>query len=140
MLKGTCICAQSLQLCPTLCYPVDYSPPGSSAHGIFQAIILEWVTISSSRESSQSRDWTHISYVSCIGRWVLKKLQCLTIHKQKKCTIGFTPDFFFSFERELVHQQSSKHIWVYNVMWQWTHNVNNVHLEANISVNLYISG
>ena len=30
------------QLCPTLCDPMDYSPPGSSAHGIFQARILEW--------------------------------------------------------------------------------------------------
>ena len=35
------------------CDPVYYSPPGSSAHGIFQASILEWVAISSSRGSSQ---------------------------------------------------------------------------------------
>ena len=35
------------QLCPTLCNPMDYSPPGSSAHGIFQARILEWVAIPS---------------------------------------------------------------------------------------------
>ena len=35
------------QLCPTLCDPMDYSPPGSSAHGIFQARILEWVAIPS---------------------------------------------------------------------------------------------
>ena len=33
------------QLCLTLCYPVDCSPPGSSLHGIFQARILEWVAI-----------------------------------------------------------------------------------------------
>ena len=44
------------QLCPTLCDPVDYSPPGSSIHGIFQASILEWVAISFSRRSSQPRD------------------------------------------------------------------------------------
>ena len=31
------------QLCPTLCEPMDYSPPGSSVHGILQARILEWV-------------------------------------------------------------------------------------------------
>ena len=31
------------QSCPTLCDPVDYSPPGSSIHGISQARILEWV-------------------------------------------------------------------------------------------------
>ena len=34
------------QLCPTLCNPMDCSPPGSSVHGIFQARILEWVAIS----------------------------------------------------------------------------------------------
>ena len=43
------------------------SPPGSSAHGIPQAKILEWVAILSSRASSWPRDWTHISYVYCIG-------------------------------------------------------------------------
>ena len=56
------------QLCPTLCDPMDCSPPGSSVHGISQASMLEWVTISSSRGSSQPRDRTH---VSCIGRWIL---------------------------------------------------------------------
>ena len=37
--------AKSLQLCPTLCDPIDGSPPGSSTHGIFQARVLEWGTI-----------------------------------------------------------------------------------------------
>ena len=63
-----CICVQS---CPTLCYPIDRSLPGSSIHGIFQAWILEWVAISFSRGSSWPRDQTHISYASFIGRWVL---------------------------------------------------------------------
>ena len=40
------------QLCPTLCNPVDCSPPGSFIHGILQARILEWVAISFSRASS----------------------------------------------------------------------------------------
>ena len=40
------------QSCPTLCDPVDCSPPGSSIHGILQARILEWVAISFSRGSS----------------------------------------------------------------------------------------
>ena len=40
------------QLCPTLCDPVNCSPPGSSVHGSFQARILEWVAISSSRGTS----------------------------------------------------------------------------------------
>ena len=38
--------AKSLQLCPTLCNPIDSSPPGSSVPGILQARILEWVAIS----------------------------------------------------------------------------------------------
>ena len=57
--------AKSLQLCPTLCDPMDYSPPGSSVHGILQARILEWVAVFFSRVSSQSRDWARISQVSC---------------------------------------------------------------------------
>ena len=38
--------AKSLQSCPTLCDPMNYSPPGFSVHGILQARILEWVAIS----------------------------------------------------------------------------------------------
>jgi len=38
--------SQLAQSCPTLCDPMDCSPPGSSVHGIFQARILEWVAIS----------------------------------------------------------------------------------------------
>ena len=57
-----------IQLCPTLRDPMDYSLPGSSAHGTLQARILEWVTIPFSRGSSWSRDWTQ---VSCTGRQIL---------------------------------------------------------------------
>ena len=63
--------AKSLQSCLTLCNPVDHSPPGSTVYGFLQARILEWVTMLSSRESSQPRNQTCISYVSCIGRQVL---------------------------------------------------------------------
>ena len=51
-----CMHAQSLQLCPTLCHPMDFSPPGSSDHGILQARILEWVAMPSSRGFSQPRN------------------------------------------------------------------------------------
>ena len=47
------------QLCLTLFDPMDYSPQGSSVHGILQARILEWVAIPFSRWSSWPRDWTH---------------------------------------------------------------------------------
>ena len=51
------------QSCPTLCDPMDYSLPGSSAHGIFKAIVLEWVAISFSSGSSQPRDRTGVSHI-----------------------------------------------------------------------------
>ena len=40
--KAKCMHAKTLQSCPTLCNPMDCSPPGSSVHGILQARILEW--------------------------------------------------------------------------------------------------
>ena len=72
-----CLHAQSLQLCPTLCNPVDYSLPGSSVHGIFScrkathsvfSRILEWVAIPFSRGSSRPRDQTGVFRVTCIAR------------------------------------------------------------------------
>ena len=64
-----CTCTHMhAQSSPTLCDPMDYSPPGSSVHGISQARILERVAISSSRGASQPRDQTCISYVSCTGK------------------------------------------------------------------------
>ena len=46
------------------CNPMDYSPPGSSVHGILQLRILELVAMPSSRESSLPRDWTCISCIA----------------------------------------------------------------------------
>ena len=71
ILNEVCMQAKSLQSCPTLCDPTDYSPPGSSVHGILQARKLEWVPMPSSRVSSHPRDWTCISFDFCIGRQVL---------------------------------------------------------------------
>ena len=53
-----CVLCQSPQSCPTFCNPRDYSPPGSSVHGILQARTLELVAIPFSRASSQPRDGT----------------------------------------------------------------------------------
>ena len=63
---NVCTHAQLLQSCLTLCDPMDSSPP-DSVHGILQAKIVEWAAVPSSRESSWSRDQTHISWVSCIA-------------------------------------------------------------------------
>ena len=50
--------------CPTLCDPMDCSPPGSSVYGILQARILEWVAIPFSRGSSWPRDQTQVSCIA----------------------------------------------------------------------------
>ena len=65
------VCVLVVQLCLTLCDPMDCSSPGSSVHGILQARMLEWVAIPSSRGSSQLKDGTRVYYVSCIDRQVL---------------------------------------------------------------------
>ena len=64
--------------CPTLCKPMDCSPPGSSGHGISQARILQWVAISFFTGSSQSRDRT---LISCIGRRILYHWATWEVHK-----------------------------------------------------------
>ena len=51
-----CVCAKSLQPCPTLCDPMDCSTPGSSVHGILQSRIQGWIAIPFSRGSSSARD------------------------------------------------------------------------------------
>ena len=48
--NGAAAAANSLQLCPTLCNPIDSSPPGSSIPGILQARIVELVAISFSKQ------------------------------------------------------------------------------------------
>ena len=55
------------QLCLTLRGPTDCSPSGSSLHGIFQARILGWASISSSRGSSQHRNGAQVSYIFLTG-------------------------------------------------------------------------
>ena len=50
------------QSCPTLCDPMDCSPPGSSVHGLLQTRILEWVAIPLSRGSSPPRDQIQVTH------------------------------------------------------------------------------
>ena len=66
-----CCCAKSLQLCPTLCYLWTVARQAPLSTGILQPNILEWVSIPSSKGSSLPWDWTRVSSVSYIGRWVL---------------------------------------------------------------------
>ena len=57
-LLPVCAVAQS---CLTLCGPMDCSPPGSSAHGIFQARVLKWVAIARQNENHNHRKLIKLS-------------------------------------------------------------------------------
>ena len=59
--------AKSLQLCSTLCDPMDCSLPGSSVHGLLQAGMLEWVAMPSYRGTFQPRDRIHVFCSYCIA-------------------------------------------------------------------------
>ena len=64
--------AKSLQSCLNLCNPMDYSPPGSSVHGILQARILEWVAIPFPGDlTDPGMEPASLSYISCTGKRVL---------------------------------------------------------------------
>ena len=68
-LNSVCMCVHVFSRYSRVwvCNPIDCSPPGSSDSGLLQARILERVAVPSSRGSSPPRDWTCISYVSCIA-------------------------------------------------------------------------
>ena len=70
------------QSCPTLCDPVNCSPPGFSVHGILQAGILEWVAIPVSRGSSWPRGWTWVSRTA--GRF-------FTVWATRAASVGLVP-------------------------------------------------
>ena len=75
------------QSCPTLHYRMDYSPPGSSVHGILQARVLEWIVVSFSRGSSWFRNWTQVSYIigGCFTVWATREAPIFThMENQKK--------------------------------------------------------
>ena len=65
-------CMLSFQLCPALCNPTHYSPPGFSVPGILQARILDWVAISSSR-GSLGKIFTTNSPELCKMQWGFKR-------------------------------------------------------------------
>ena len=62
------------QWCLILCDPMDCSLPGSSLHGILQARVLEWVTVSFSTGSSRPRDRTRVSCIvdRCLTIWATR--------------------------------------------------------------------
>ena len=76
---------QLLQLCLTLCNPMDRSPSASSVHGILQARILEWVAMPSSRRSFWPRNQTRASCTADFlpteptGKPIIKDYNCSTV-------------------------------------------------------------
>ena len=62
------MCAKALQLCLTLCDPMDCSPPGFSVLGILQARILGWVVMPSSRKTGPANAKTMVNPKSYILR------------------------------------------------------------------------
>ena len=82
--KMWCVCmhmcnaseSEVTQSCLTLCDPMGCSLPGSSVHGIFQAIVLEWIAIFFSRGSSQPRGRTWVSRIvdRCFTAWAPREV------------------------------------------------------------------
>ena len=80
------MCVLVLQLCPTLCSPMDCSLSNSSVYEILKVRILEWVAISFTSGSSQPRYLTWISCVAgrCFTTWATKEAQYNLWKKKKK--------------------------------------------------------
>ena len=81
--------AKSLQSCPTLCEPIDSSPPGSSVHGILQARTLEWVAI------SFSNAWKWKAKVKLLSRVRLLVIPWTAAH-QAPLSMGFSRQEYWS--------------------------------------------
>ena len=94
-----CLIAQS---CPTLCDPVDCSPPGYPVHGILQARTLEWVAIPFSVGYSQLRDQTQVSCIAgrCFTIWATREVhicqwQCHCLSSSHLLFIPLSPQVHF---------------------------------------------
>ena len=111
-----------VQSCLTLCDPMDCSLPGFSIHGILQARILEWVTISFSRGSSRPRDRTRVSRIG--GRlsnlWATREaLVCIHTH----CVYVYIilhglPRWLSGKESACQHRRFGFNPWVGKIPWR----------------------
>ena len=100
-----CVCLCSVgHSCLTLWDPMDCSPPGFSAHGIIPAKIVEWVAISSYRRSSLPRNWTLISCISSVSRWILHQLS----HVGKASLVA----------RMVKNLRAMQKTWVWSLGWE----------------------
>ena len=94
------------QPCPTLCNPMDCSPPGSSVHGIFHARIPECIAISFSRGASRPRDRTQVSWIADRFFTIWATREALNNEVTPKLNDNtYCHYFLFSGEWDLVPQQ-----------------------------------
>ena len=99
------VCAESLRLCPSLCDPVEYSPPGSSVPGISQTRILKWVVITFPRGSSQPRDQTWVSHVAGRVFTIWASEQTLPVGKKRsklKCLSHATAHLYLESQTDII--------------------------------------
>ena len=89
MVPAAAAAAKSLQSCPTLCNPIDSSPPGSSVPGTLQARILEWVAI------SFSNAWKWKVKVKALSRVWLLVIPWTAAH-QVPSSMGFSRQEYWS--------------------------------------------
>ena len=100
MIRMMCVCANLVQWCLTLCDAMDCSLPGSSVHGSFQARILGWVVMPSSRASSWSRDWNCFScYPALQADSILlshlgSPIRIMTL-PQNISSLGYSPKYIY---------------------------------------------
>ena len=154
------VCVLSLQLCLTLCDPVDCSLPGFSVREILQARILEWVAMPFSRRSSQSRNWTGVSWISCTADrffycWATKAqlaiIRCIyyinILNKAKfwiahQITPGYFSYLIWSNCPTLVQSDSSSHLLICWNTQQCMHriwwNMDNLLKKIVMQISVYI--
>ena len=89
MFAAAATAAKSLQSCPTLCDPIDSSPPGSPVPGILQARTLEWVAI------SFSNAWKGKVKVKSLSRVLLFET-LWTVAYQAPLSMGFSRQDYWS--------------------------------------------
>ena len=90
---------------PTFSNPMDCSLPGSSVHRILEARILDWIAISFSKESSQSRDWT---WITCIASrlftvWATREVLRYQHFTSRVKVIMFIEELWLQRNGEMIH-------------------------------------
>ena len=122
--KGKVLVTQSYL---TLCDPMDCSPPGSSVHGILQARILTWVTMSFSRGSSRPRYWSQS---------LALQADSLPSEPPGKLSWGYNMCFFLHLESEFSCCFSTKRVCAENIIllyWNiFTWSCSNLKMSGNV--------